>query len=47
MEEEDHPWVFPLDTIKRIAVILDSLLHHLPLLISGIKYENATENSFS
>ena len=36
-KEEDHPWVFLLDAIKRIAVILDSLLPHLPLPISGIK----------
>ena len=28
-KEEDHPWVFLLDTIKRIAGILDSLLPHL------------------
>ena len=37
MEKEDHPWVFLLDTNKRIAGILDSMLPHLPLLISGIK----------
>ena len=36
-KEENHPWVFLLDAIKIIAVILDSLLPHLPLLISGIK----------
>ena len=34
-KDEDHPWVFLLDTIKRIDGILDSLLPHLPLLGKG------------